>query len=355
MPHAPDIRVRTLLRLGRHEVYRGQCFHAGLLFAGHSGGGGDDRGRQGGEGHRLDIHLPGDANAAATARLVHTAEFIHPFGPDAVIVVGKHFLPRAGWRTYHTVARVARGRLRTRTRMMPSWLQVEQFGGSPRAMFFNEPGSRQVYHWSVLGPRALGPEVFLPGTMLVAGTGLYVLERNHVVRGRENLARIDLATRTIARTFLTTRRGLSALVDLPGTPWLAVAETGADQVLVVEKAANRLARTIPVPGGPVALAALGRHLVVFCDEPRRIDFLDPADDRGTPLARWNLADGAAALGHVTAIDVDPATGDVYLRSPFHPLVEGHEPSVTMVADASGRTLARLGFVRAGGQHASSRQ
>jgi len=291
----------------------------------------------------------------ATAPLVHTAEFIHPFGPDAVIVVGKHFLPRAGWRTYHTVARVAGGRLRTRTRMMPSWLQVEQFGGSPRAMFFNEPGSRQVYQWSVLGPRPLGPEVFLPGTMIVAGTGLYVLERNHIVRGRENLARIDLASRTIARTFLTTRCGLSALIDLPDTRWLAVAETGADQVLVIEKATNRLARAIPVPGGPVALARLGHHLVVFCDEPRRIDFLDPADDRGTPLARWSLADSGTTLCHVTAIDVDQATGEIYLRSPFHPLVEDHDPTVTMISDSSGVTLARLGFARAGGPHVAARR
>jgi len=353
VPHAPDIRVRTLLRLGRHEVYRGQCFHAGLLFEGHSGDGHGGDGRDGGGrvGHRLDVHRAGDASVLATARLVHTAEFIHPFGPGAVIVVGKHYLPRAGWRTYHSVARLVRGRLRVRTRTMPSGLQVEQFGGSPRAMFFNEPGSRQVYRWTCIGPRALGPEIHLPGTMIVAGNGLYVLERNHVVPGRENLARIDLATRSITRTFPTPRRRLCALLDLPGTPWLAVAETWAEQVLIVEKATNRLARVLPVPGGPVALARLGRGLAVFCDEPRRIDFLDPTDGAAGPLARWNLTDVGAELANVTAFDIDPESGDVYLRSPFHPRVEGGEPAVTLIADASGRTRARCGTVRDGGPHA----
>jgi len=71
-------------------------------------------------------------------------------------VVGKHADPRWGWRTYHTVASCRTGRLRTRTRRMPAWLQVEQFGGGPGAMFFNEPGSRQVYRWNGLWPRDLG-------------------------------------------------------------------------------------------------------------------------------------------------------------------------------------------------------
>ena len=346
MPHAPDIRVRTLMRLGRHEVYRGQCFHGGLLFEAHHG----DRH----EGHRLAVHLPGDGTPAATARLPHTAEFIHPFGPEAVIVVGKHYLPRAGWRTYHSVARLVGGRLRVRTRQMPSWLQVEQFGGSPRAMFFNEPGSRQVYRWGCLGPRPLGPEIHLPGTMILAGDGLYVLERNHIVPGRENLARIDLVTRSIARTFPAPRSRLCSLLDLPGTPWLAVAETWAEQVLIVEKATNRLARVLPAPGGPLMLARLGRALAVFCDEPRRIDFLDPAEGAAGPLARWSLADVGPALGNVTAFDIDPAGGDVYLRSPFHPRVDDNEPAVTLIADDSGRTFARCATVRGGGPHVTAR-
>jgi hypothetical protein len=177
--------------------------------------------------------------------------------------------------------------------------------------------------------------------MIPADDALYVLERNSVFPGQENLVRIDLATRSAERTFPTPRRRLCALVDLPATPWIAAAETWAEQVLLVERATNRLARVIPAPGGPVALARLGRCLVVLVDEPRRLAFLDPAGD-GTPLAEWDLAFLGAAAGHVTALDVDPATGDIYLRSPFHPRVADNVPGVTLVADRDGDTLRCCG-------------
>jgi len=180
--------------------------------------------------------------------------------------------------------------------------------------------------------------------MIPAGDALYVLERNSVFPGQENLVRIDLATRSAERTFPTPRRRLCALVDLPATPWIAVAETWAEQVLLVERATNRLARVIPAPGGPVALARLGRCLVMLLDEPRRLVFLDLAGDGGRDgaAAEWDLAAVGAALGHVTALDVDPQRGDVYLRSPFHPRVAENEPAVTMVGDPTGATAARCG-------------
>jgi hypothetical protein len=333
VPTMPD--VRTIARLDRHEPWRGQCFHAGFLWEGHVGAPGR---------HRLDVHRHGDPAVAASAVLPHTAEFIHPFGPDAVIVVGKHADPRWGWRTYHTVARFAGGRLRIRTRTMPAWLQVEQFGGAPGAMYFNEPGSRQVYRWNGLWARALGPEVALPGTMIPTPGGLAVLERNCIVPGQENVARIDLATRGIDRAFTAPRRRLCSLLDLPGTPWLAVAETWAEQVLLIDRVTNRLARVLPAPGGPVALAGYGSCLAILVDEPRRLLFVDPsgASGDGTPVAVWDLAAVGAALGHVMALDVDPQRGDVYLRSPFHPRVADNEPAVTMVADPTGETIRRCG-------------
>jgi len=335
MQSVDDVFTRTIARLGDHEPWRGQCFHAGLLWEGHSGTA---------AGHRLDAHLPRSPAVLASARLVHTAEFIHPFGPGAVIVVGKHFEPRGGWRTYHSVARLAGGRLRVQSRAMPRWLQVEQFGGGPGAMFFNEPGSRQIYRWNGLWARALGPEVALPGTMIPTPGGLAVLERNCIVPGQENVARIDLATRAINRAFTAPRRRLCSLLDLPGTAWLAVAETWAEQVLLIDRVTNRLARVLPAPGGPVALARYGSCLAILVDEPRRLLFVDPsgASGDGGPVAVWDLAALGPAAGHVTALDCDPATGDVYLRSPFHPRVADNVPTVTLVADAGGATARRCG-------------
>jgi len=325
-----DLIVRTIARLAPCEPWRAQCFHAGVLWEGHCGDPGE---------HRLDVHLPGSARVLAAARLRHTVEFLHPFGPAAVIAVGKHHHPRGGWRTFHSVARFTGTRLQVHTYTMPSCLQVEQFGGTPAAMFFNEPGSRQVYRWNGWWARPLGPEIHLPGTMILVGRSLYVLERNVIVPGTENLVCIDLDRGAATRTFPAPRRWLRSPVDLPDSPWLAVAETLAERVLVIDKRANRLARSIPVPGGPVALAPAGRCLAVLADDPLRLLFLDRDDGFGV-AAVWDLGALGAAAGNVTALAVDAATATAYLRSPFHPTVADNDPTVTMVADPGGETLRR---------------
>ncbi|NBU64800.1 MAG: phosphoketolase family protein, partial [Chloroflexia bacterium] len=48
------------------------------------------------------------------------------------------------------------------------------------------------------------------------------------------------------RTFPTSRQRITALVDVPGSPWIAATEAWADQVLLIDRVANRLAATLPV-------------------------------------------------------------------------------------------------------------
>lgn len=323
--------VGEVVPLDPHEVYRAQAFHAGHLWLGHSTGTVAD--------YRLDAHAP-CGRLVASATVPHTVEFLHPFGAGAVLAVGKHHLPRKGWRTYHSVARLVKGSLRVRTRTMPAALQVEQFGGSPGAMFFNETGMGRVIRWNGLWGRPLPPRVGFPGTMLHCGRWLFVLERNDFRPGNESIARIDLARGTIERTFAGTRRRLTTLLDLAGLPWIAAPEAWADRVLLVDKASNRLAAEIAVEGSPVEVARLGHCLVVFASESRRASFFDLAADGFPLLAEWDLAGLGDAVRNVRAMDVDPASGNLYLRSPFHPRIAGGRATVLVAADPDGATRAR---------------
>ena len=330
---SPPADVMPLLRdvapLDPSEVYRGQVFHAGHLWLGHSAGTVAE--------YRLDAHAP-SGRRVASARVPHTLEFLHPFGPRAILAVGKHHLGARGWRTYHTVARLAGGRLHVRTRTMPSWLQVEQFGGAPGAMFFNETGMGRVIRWNGLWGRALTPRVHFPGTILHCGRWLFVLERNDFRPGHESIARIDLPGGRIERTFAGTRRRLTTLLDLDGLPWIAAPEAWADRVLLVDKATNRLAAEIPVEGCPVEVARLGRCLAVATQDSRALSFFDLRAPGFPLVARWDLSAAGPALANIRVLSIDPESGAVYLRSPAHGRVPEGTASVTMAVDPGGATL-----------------
>lgn len=322
----PD--VRRVGTLGTLEVYRGQVFHAGHLWLGHSTGSVED--------YRLDLH---DASGTlrATAPVGHTLEFLHPFGPRSILAVGKHHLGDRGWRTYHTVATLRDGGIAVRTRRMPARYQVEQFGGSPRAMFFNETGLGRILRWNGFWARALPPTVHFPATILHCGRHLFVLERNDFRPGQESIARIDLVDGAIERSFRGTRRRLTTLFDLEGLPWIAAPESWADRVLLVDKASNRLAAEIPVEGMPVEVGRLGDCLVVASQERLALSFFHLRREGFPLVAEWDLAGSAAGLGNIRSLGVDASCGSVFLRSPFHASVRDDTPAVTLVADTQGAT------------------
>lgn len=325
----PDPVIRTVAKLGDHEPWRGQVFHAGLLWEGH---GGDRR-----QGHRLDVHDAAGDGPVASARVPHTLEHLYPFGDDAILAVGKHHDDRSGWVTFHTIAAVRGGRLRVTTRPLPVRYQIEQFGGGPGRMWFNETGSRRVFRWTGRRAEPLDVDVRLPGTILPFDRHVFVLERNCIFGGRENVARIDVATARIDRTFPATRAGLTSLIDLPGRPWIAVVECRADRVLLIDRESNAPAAEIPVPGRPVVAAVLGRCLLVYAADAARLGFFDLHAAGFPRVADWDLSGLGPAFTNVTALHVDPDRGTVFLRSPFHPLAPGNVPAVKSVTDSRGRT------------------
>ena len=317
-----DIAIRTVAILDEVEVYRGQVFHDGHLWEGHSAGGVAS--------YRLDVHDADGTRVLASARLPHTQEFLYPFGPRTILVVGKHFTDRCGWLTYYSIARFRHGRLLAKTRALPMALQVEQFGGQPGLMYFNETGSRKVFRWTRWGARPLSPDIHLPGVILPFEKYVFVLERNRISPGAENIVKIDLATQRIERTFTQTRDKLTTMIDLRGFPWIAAVETWADQVLLIDKERNSLRAALPAPGAPVDLAQRGDHLLVASREPKRLRFFD-LTRAGTPqVAEWDLSALGDDFANLTTMHVDPHSGNVFLRSPFHPRVPGNTPTVKMV-------------------------
>ena len=120
------------------------------------------------------------------------------------------------------------------------------------------------------------------------------------------------------------------MIDLQGFPWIAAVETWADQILLVDKALNTLARTLPAAGRPVDAVQVGGHLLVVSRDPKRLRFFDLAAP-GTPqVAEWDLSDLGDDFANLTTMHVDPHAGNVFLRSPFHPRVAGNTPAVKMV-------------------------
>jgi len=317
-----DITIRTVAILDKGEVYRGQVFHDGHLWEGHSTGGVAS--------YRLDVHGADAERILASARVPHTLEFLYPFGPSTILAVGKHFTDHCGWLTYYSIARFRNGRLRVKTRALPMALQIEQFGGHAGRMYFNETGSRKVFRWTRWGARPLAPDIHLPGTILPFKRFVFVLERNRISPGAENIVKIDLATQRIDRTFTQTRNKLSTMIDLRGFPWIAAVETWADQILLIDKESNVLAAVLPAAGTPIDAVQVGSHLLVVCREPKRLRFFDLAAPGIPQVAEWDLSALGDDFANMTTMHVDPQTGHVFLRSPFHPRVDGNTPSVKMV-------------------------
>ena len=128
------------------------------------------------------------------------------------------------------------------------------------------------------------------------------------------------------------------IVEMQAIWDIAVAETRADQVLLIERESNTLATTLSAPGMPIALTCLGRCLMVLCREPKSLLFFDLASTYLPLVAEWDLSGLGDDFCNVTTMHVDPRGGSVFLRSPFHPRFPDNAPGVKRVWEPAGETL-----------------
>jgi hypothetical protein len=326
---APEIRFVT--ELHRNEPYQAHLFHDGVLFVGRTK-------QADGESHRMEAYSADGKTQLASVALPHTPSFVYAFGPKTVIVVGKSSWP---WKTHYSTISWRGTSFKLNTYTFPEKIQVDQFAGKPGGpLFFGETGEAHIYEKRNSGGGFLSPRIALPGMMELVGRSLYVIENNSVFTGDENLVRIDLSTQKAERTFPTTRKFLANLLQLKGGAQLALAETGASQVLLVDAATNQLAETIPVPlGSPRGLAQLGHCLLVAADEARHLFFFDLNTPDKKIVADWDLSVVGFKFGRARDLAVDDLTGRVYVRSAYPcPSCQVSMSSVVVAEEKDQRTF-----------------
>jgi len=195
---------------------------------------------------------------------------------------------------------------------------VEEFAGDAKRWFFTEPGSRAILKMGNFGPSKLQSKISAPGVMALVGDALYVLERNAFALGDENLVRIDLKTsKEDTRVFGSPRSSLTSMIPIAGGGRLALAETLANQVIIVDAGLARQTATVAIPAGhPRALAVRGRCLVVGTDDTSRkvLTFVDTSLAQPAVVGEWDLGSAPNRFKSVFKIAVDPLSKRVFARS-----------------------------------------
>jgi hypothetical protein len=303
---AAELDIGLVTELDRSEPYEGHLFHDSRLWVTRSRA-------TDAETHRVEVYGEGGTTRLATVPLTHNAGFIYPFGPRAVVIVGRSADP---WISKYTVVTREGETYKTRVTALPEEYQVEQFAGSPTALYFTEPGSRAVYQWGGGSMKPIGGEISGPGAMELDGASLWVLERKSFQLGDENLVRVDTRTGAASRVFDESRAGLTALLAPTRGPWVAAVETLADQIVFVDKTSAEPVFTVAVEGGPRGLTQLGGCLLATSEDSKTVSFISLWSDEPALLETWDVSAAGDRLKKPRRIAADPETGRVFLRSTY---------------------------------------
>ena len=236
----------------------------------------------------LEAYSEDGSRLLGRVQLRHTLEFLYPYGPDQVLVVGKH-ATEGEWQTFFTVARLEQGRVIANTVPIPEEVMVEQIGGVPGRLFFNT-GVNKLVEYRGHGLEYLAPVISNAGQMMLLGDSLFVLERNSIYLGDENIVKVDLSSQSADRTFKDRlRNGITGFVPLRNGALIAAAETLANQILLIDTTTNTLVKTLSTSGNPRALAELGRCLVSFGWVDHALRFFDTTDSGFKQIGQWDLS------------------------------------------------------------------
>lgn len=307
------IRARIVTELDKAELYDANLFHARKLWVGRSR-------RNGNAYYQLQVF---DATGAAidSRLLSHSVTAIYPASPTEVLILGRAIT--SGWlvshylHTYITRASIQNNRLVIRTTDVTTDYVFDTLGVEPgnSRQFLGETGSAAIYAYRP--PRGIqrSAGVVAPGQLFLVGNALLALERNSIYPGDENLVKIDLTTNTVTRAFSRTQlRNLTRGMVLNTRGRLAFSAQHDDLVHLFDIGLNQLSESIPIPGGPRGLAQLGHCLVVLSEGSRELRFVDLRDPDRRVVSTWPLPTLENKLQYPTSVQVDPATGAVFVRS-----------------------------------------
>lgn len=246
----------------------------------------------------------------ATLELPFLPDRMYPFGGKQVIVVGKHYSDQ--WRTYFAVLTPNADSYSVSTTTLPTEYQVDEFTGSPEAMYFSEPGTNKIYRYkrSLFGATMtpLAPLIHGPGKMLIRDNNLWLIIRNGFQLGDENIGKIDLTSESMERTFPNLRNGITNLYALKNERLIVANEILNDQILFIDPDTNKLIKTVSITGGPYGFAELGSCLVVTVS--KGVSFVKNFE----VAHRWDLSVLGPNMDEPRNVVVDDKTNRLYIRS-----------------------------------------
>lgn len=294
--------TRIALSLDKSEPYVLNLFHAGYYFTGHS--------RQTEtESHRIEVYSADLSKKVKDIALTHTVESIAPLSPTQVLVIGKHF--GSEWHGYYTVIDTAN--LTAKTTEFSTEFMPEFFAGAPGKLYFNEAGNAGVFSWSGGSGQMLPLTLSGPGRMAFTGNYLYVVERRDLLFfGDERLTRIDVKTNK-SEVVSGLGKGLSQIQYLPKLGLIAVPETLANKVHLVDPNTNKIVLSFESPS-PEGVFPVEKCVAVSSRDEKRATLVRVAGNAATVAGSWDLTDLGGNLLNTRHITADVSGKRLYVRS-----------------------------------------
>lgn len=346
---------RTVTLLDKGEPNDAMTAHAGYLWVGKS---------------RLDFasHYTIEAydaqdNLAATAMLPHSATFAYPYGERSILVFGTGQSPNL---TQYSIVEMRGGALDVRTIRIPmeAWGNLWVGTVDGREYFTDMGGngndaardrdptlpSQTVFSMARGRARYLSSRLTMPLDGVAVGGHLYVAHGQAIGDPRTNLVKINPVDGRVTPLFPSYRAGLAKVLRLEGLPLVAVSESQAGKVLLVDVRTDRLVAEVDGLGAPRALAQFGHCVLAGDPWSNTIGVVDVS-----ALATGGSAEVVASLpvglpSHefrmLRGLAVDAARGKIYARSNYacNPVMtacnEDYNRVVVLEGDAVEAVAAR---------------
>jgi hypothetical protein len=336
---AGTVDWKVVTDLDRFEPFDALVFQAGHLWVGSS------RSNLAAS-YKLQV-FDSAGNSVATQTLTHSLRGLHAYGADGVITVGVSVADQA---THYTTATLKGVSLKAQARPIPISAYGNEAAGRPGALYFTDPGglddggpigeaARTIFTLRGNSPRYLKARIRNPHSPVLVGNALYVVEHPSIMSGGRNLVRIDLKTET--PTSLYSGTDIIRVLSLDGGKQLALADRGANEVVIVDTATGQAAKHIPISAGtPRGLGTLDHCLVVGSEQAKQVTFIDLRTDK--VVGTWDLSVAGTKLYGILSLAVDPASGRVYVRSAYpdsvvSPSQDADRNSVVLAEEKDGAT------------------
>jgi hypothetical protein len=349
-PSPAPAATQTVTLLDRAEPYDAMTVHAGRLWVGKS--------RDQFNSHYVVESYDAEGQLVASVELPHSVTFLYPYDERRVLAFGTGYEPNL---TQYTLIEETGGRLTARTTQIPmeAWgnLWVGTYQGRE---FFTDMGGNQddpardadfsLASQTIFGlrngtPRYLTTRLRMPIDGIVAGSKLYVVHREAIGYPQSNLVQVDPNGGAPVDLFPSHRNLMTKVVALRATPWIAVSESGADQVVFVDtRAPTTVSVTATAAGQPRAMTPFGHCLLAGGQANNKIAVIDTSRlDQGAAATVASLPVGLAddEFRTLRNIAVDETTNRIYVRSNYacNPLAEVCDKDYNRVAVLSGDDVA----------------